>query len=86
MRLALAFIVFAVGSPAFAAGDEPPIDVAPADATETTPLPEFPPDPSFDPNYKSMPLEAFEPMVHRVLTRPRMMPAARQAEAELKKG
>jgi predicted HD phosphohydrolase len=40
---------------------------------------------SFDPAFKSMPLEAFEPMVHRVLTRPRMTPAARQAEAEDKK-
>ena len=52
MRLALAFIVFAVGGPAFAAGDETPTDVAPADPAEAPPLPEFPTDPSFEPNYK----------------------------------
>jgi outer membrane protein insertion porin family len=52
MSLALAFIVFAVGSPAFAAGDEPPADVAPANTTTVAPLPEFPPDPSFEPTYK----------------------------------
>jgi len=51
MHLALAFIVFAVGSPVFAAGDEPPADVAPADTTDAAPLPEFPPDPSFEPTY-----------------------------------
>ena len=52
MRLTLAFIVFVVGSSAFAASDEPPSDVAPADVAEATPLPDFPPDPSFEPNYK----------------------------------
>jgi outer membrane protein assembly factor BamA len=52
MRLALAFIVFAVGRPAFADGDEPPTEVAAPDPTKATPLPEFPTDPSFEPNYK----------------------------------
>jgi outer membrane protein insertion porin family len=52
MRLALAFVVSLVGSPAFAAGDEPPADVAPADSTAPARLPEFPPDPAFEPSYK----------------------------------
>ena len=52
MRPALAFIVFAVGSPAFATGENRPADVEPRNATEAAPLPEFPPDPSFDPTYK----------------------------------
>jgi outer membrane protein assembly factor BamA len=52
MRLTLAFIVFAVGRPAFAVGDEPPAKVEPADATEAAPLPQFPPDPAFEPTYK----------------------------------
>ena len=51
MRLVLAFMVFAVGDPAFAAGDDPPAHAAPSDATEAVPLPEFPPDPAFEPNY-----------------------------------
>jgi outer membrane protein assembly factor BamA len=52
MRLVLAFIVFAVGSSASAAGGEPPADAAPASTTLVSPLPEFPPDPSFEPTYK----------------------------------
>jgi predicted HD phosphohydrolase len=31
---------------------------------------------SFDPDYQAMPLEAFEPMVHRVLAAERLMPQA----------
>jgi outer membrane protein assembly factor BamA len=49
MRLVLAFIVFVVGGPAFAAGDAPPAGAGP---TEAAPLPEFPPDPAFEPSYK----------------------------------
>jgi len=52
MRLALAFIVFAVGSPAFAASAAPATDIGQAEAARATPLPEFPPDPAFEPNYK----------------------------------
>jgi outer membrane protein insertion porin family len=52
MRLALAFVVFAIGRPAFAVGGEPPANVGPVDATELAPLPEFPPDPAFEPTYK----------------------------------
>lgn len=52
MRLALAFIVFTVGSPAFATGDDPLADVVPANTTAVAPLPEFPPDPAFEPAYK----------------------------------
>jgi outer membrane protein insertion porin family len=49
MRLALAFVVFAVGNPALAASDDPQ---AGAEPTAAVPLPEFPPDPAFEPNYK----------------------------------
>ena len=52
MRLALAFIVFAVGGPAFAAGNDPPAGGKSAGTAEATPMPEFPPDPAFEPNYK----------------------------------
>ena len=51
MRLALAFIVFVVGGPAFATGDDPSAGSGPT-ATEAASLPEFPPDPAFEPNYK----------------------------------
>jgi outer membrane protein insertion porin family len=49
MRLALAFVVFAVGNPALAAGHDPPAGAEPIAAVS---LPEFPPDPTFEPNYK----------------------------------
>jgi len=52
MRLALAFIAFAVGIPAFANGVDPPTGTGPTEAAQAAPLPEFPPDPAFEPNYK----------------------------------
>jgi outer membrane protein insertion porin family len=52
MRQALAFIVFAVSGPAFAASDDPPASAEPAGTTGAAPLPEFPPDPTFEPSYK----------------------------------
>jgi len=52
MRTALALIVFLVGGRAFATSDAPPSGAIPAGATEAAPLPEFPPDPSFEPSYK----------------------------------
>jgi outer membrane protein assembly factor BamA len=50
MRLALAFIVFVVGGPALAASADPLVGGQPTDASGTA-LPEFPPDPSFEPSY-----------------------------------
>ncbi len=51
MRLALAFIVLTVGSPALAAGDEPSTAAAPGDTADAQALPEFPRDPTFEPSY-----------------------------------
>jgi outer membrane protein insertion porin family len=51
MRLALAFIVFAASGPAFAGSDDRPASAGPTEAGEVAPLPEFPPDPAFEPNY-----------------------------------
>ena len=81
MRLALAFILFAVGSPAFAASADPPSDDGQAEAAKATLLPEFPPDLAFEPNYK---LEGIEvPARRRVAPLPgintgQLEPAARQ--------
>jgi hypothetical protein len=57
MRTALALIVLAVGGLASAAGDDSPASAGPADAAKTVPLPEFPPDPTFEPSYKLQGIE-----------------------------
>ena len=53
MRLVCAFLAFvAAASSAFAAGDEAPVDVDVAAASEPEAPPDFPPDPTFEPSYK----------------------------------
>jgi Outer membrane protein/protective antigen OMA87 len=52
MRTVLALILLAVGGPAFAAGEDPSAGREPAGDSGAAALPEFPPDPAFEPNYK----------------------------------